>query len=107
MTDKPTHTPGPWAFLGPYKEGGWLDGGCLITTGYDVHEPDPDSGIFDGREPLHGRGMGFSEPDARLISAAPDLLAACERVMRSNAAKVELEVLAIAYAAIARAKGEA
>ena len=72
-------TPGPWKVVGPYKEGGYLDCGYLISTGYAAHEPEHDIGD-DGTEPLHGAKTGFSEADARLIAAAPDLLDACRRV---------------------------
>lgn len=69
MPDQPneTHTPGEIAYCGPYEEGAYLDGGCLITTAYNTHEPEPEIGIYDTREPLHTRSRGFSESDARHI----------------------------------------
>ena len=79
--DNSNTTPGPWSAIGPYKEGGYLDSGYLIATGYNVNEPEPEVGIFDGREPLHGSSDGFNEADAHLIAAAPELLEALAKMV--------------------------
>ncbi len=87
------HTPGPW-----FCENGdnrwtiWDDEGMACIC--DVHagiEPDP------------------SEANARLIAAAPDLLAACEALARSFDAVTYAAwtpEMHAAVAAIAKAKGE-
>jgi hypothetical protein len=59
-TSRTEHTPGPWAWdHARYKMRG--DGDCLVLSG----------------GPLVGKK---SEANAHLIAAAPDLLAACEKV---------------------------
>lgn len=61
---KSNHTPGPWIVTNRDEEGHYdiesMDRGTLICSGagfYGLHDP--------------------SEPNAKLISAAPDLLEAC------------------------------
>lgn len=64
-----THTPTPYRAFGPYANG-YLSSGYLITTDYDVREPEPEVGMFDGAEPLHGAMTGFSKADAEFICRA-------------------------------------
>ena len=63
-------TPVPWSAYGPYEEGGFINSGYLITTGYDVRDPEPEVGVPDGREPLHSSLTGFRREDAQLLVTA-------------------------------------
>ena len=70
-TERRTHTPGPWSAVAFGKDGSW-----------DVHRKTPtlDGGYFARVEPLHHatrEARDEAEANARLIAAAPDLLAAC------------------------------
>ena len=70
MTQK--HTPGPWTFhcLEPDPHGVIMIGGWEISTRlYDVVGGSP------GVAPIRNKA------DARLIAAAPDLLAACQNAL--------------------------
>lgn len=87
-----SHTPGPWR----------TEGGCLshrveiwTNTGWQV-------GTWD--DETHNICS-----NARLIAAAPDLLAACEALVDAcdNGSRSAIECAEIARAAIAKAKGEA
>jgi hypothetical protein len=63
------HTPGPWEYRAPEKEEVW--GPAIYASGaYDRH-----------MEPL---AAATTEADARLIAAAPDLLAALEEIDSDN-----------------------
>jgi len=59
------HTPGPWT---------------AVANEWDEVLSEKDRGkewyILAPNEDVIGTGLGLSEPDARLIAAAPDLLAA-------------------------------
>lgn len=98
-----THTPGPWQ-VGPVFN---KEGRALFVT--DASKP----GKWHRR--LDDKGGVFAEQDARLIAAAPDLLAALEQIsLWANVDALEeqgLPNLARAIhesrAAIARAKGNA
>ena len=89
------HTPGPWAVN--EWSGGWtVYGGRMpLATGVEVARIAP---VDDERE--------RNEADARLIAAAPDLLAACEALLGEFAEHdpYHPKVLA-AEAAIAKARG--
>ena len=78
------HTPGPWTFV---HEGG-IDGGYFIDAKEDVV--------------VLPRGR-LNEADARLIAAAPDLLAALKAVM--EAAEKWSPAIDQGRAAIAKAEG--
>jgi len=95
-----THTPGPWRWKSSFRLHGQEDVEVLdIGLGYD--------GLWDGEPP--------SEPDARLIAAAPDLLAACmalcEAVVTTTVKDArtlwshEKEAIDAARAAIEKTKG--
>lgn len=90
MSKQAKHTPGPWKL----KNEGTIvdaDGGLIATTGYRVTAIDDQDA-----------------PNARLIAAAPDLLAALEGLIRHE---VNISGAARAYVhdarvAVAKAKGE-
>lgn len=86
VTEKAQHTPGPWT-LDPGANG-W----SLINNGQDVTaEP------FD-----------CSEADARLIAAAPEMLAALRRFLtaeREQSEGIRSQAAAMARVAIAQAEG--
>lgn len=73
------HTPGPWKLV-PWQDDPRSDSGDLLrivgSNGSEVcYFGNPDSYYpTSGTEP--------SDQDARLIAAAPDLLAACEMVIK-------------------------
>lgn len=75
------HTPGPWRAFGPY-DNGFLNSGYLIVTDADDGPIEPEAGIFDNAQPIHGPMTGFTEADAKLIAAAPDLLTACKAALQ-------------------------
>lgn len=93
MSKSLTHTPGPWENLGsvvrtkPYREGDVLAGGFEIAD--------------CTRNPLNRHA------DAMLISAAPELLAACRAFVAwyPNHADGSIPALDAARAAIAKAEG--
>lgn len=121
-----THTPGPWK---------WYDfGGELILHSAEHGRPvvlragmDNSLGGWDppGRTMLYARNdegrlvpLTPDHPDARLIAAAPDLLAALQMLLKSAAHDnseagpavrdwlVNSPVIDVVRAAIARARGE-
>lgn len=95
-----THTPGPWI----------ARRGTIGTTQYHIAEMMPSSAddMWPGFAPAEQQ-----EANARLIAAAPDLLAALstldsiERGMQGWHEDAKAEAWAKARAALARAKGEA
>jgi hypothetical protein len=88
-----THTPGPWRIVGGTEVRG-TDGTIVCNTA-DYRVP---------RTALESVAL----PDAALIAAAPDLLAACQAVLDEFPAfdnqRIE-SIKAICRAAIARATG--
>lgn len=67
------HTPGPW------RKGRMADGSIGIhSEPFDLDTPC--SEIATLTDP-HGFADGVAEANARLIAAAPDLLAACKRML--------------------------
>lgn len=87
MTTK--HTPGPWRF-NPVGEVRGADWNVVICDTYGNGDDD------------------VADADARLIAAAPDLLAACEMALLDMRyyATVHGESITAIEAAIAKAKGE-
>lgn len=61
------HTPGPWRFIANHP-------GCIPA--FDIRDAEGMMVAYLG----HTRTPGQAEANARLIAAAPDLLAACERL---------------------------
>ncbi len=108
------HTPGPWNLASP-KEGGCLDQkeDRLICTTINNH-------LYHIAETFQYRNTEFNTPDgvslanARLIAAAPDLLAACKELLENYERDVKATkitgspnvqyALDIAKAAIEKAK---
>ena len=84
MTTTSAHTSGPWEH---YDRGG---------MGWDVDGP-----------PQGIKGMFLREADARLAAAAPDMLAALERVIANGCVPVHWTTYGVVQTAIAKAKGEA
>lgn len=64
---KPTHTPGPWTL----RSGAFAGLGQQVLSGKDL--------VATVHSPV-GR-IDQESPNARLIAAAPDLLAACKRAL--------------------------
>ena len=97
------YAPGPWEV--------WTDKANDGTPYIRVYQRTPDDehitictmGISDGE--AWGGYVG-EEEDARLIAAAPDLLAACERLLRWASWPHAEEDIAAARAAIAKAKAK-
>ena len=104
------HTPGPWKvqrYLRPDLDDDPM-GVYLVETAADAltpryYEAEPETPELDA---VHSE----NEANARLIAAAPDLLAALEKLVRANYGQpsgVTVPALDQARAAIAQAKGEA
>lgn len=94
------HTPGPWIVSGRHNR--WGDN-LVVPAGSDVSA--------DGYLAcVRVTGDGHGPADARLIAAAPELLAALEEILEFYLAScpgVSGQPIDDARAAIARAKGEA
>jgi len=87
-------TPGPWN-VDPDYPGDIQAGGAEIATAFDTHDAvtttaDADTAIAN----------------AHLIAAAPDLYAALERVLRWQPNDSASDLVAVAEAALSRARGE-
>lgn len=97
------HTPGPWAYTKSVNFG---------HESFNIHQEDgaPYTPYMSdvGTTEL-GEDMEIQEANARLIAAAPDLLAALENLLdsQSKAACDVLDAQNTARAAIRAAKGEA
>lgn len=96
-----THTPGPWTIGAGIRH--------ADTIGINKHRPsdDPEIGewIETIAEVLPGQN-GVAEADARLIAAAPELLAVAEWFLE-YCAQPEQKWIDALRATIAKAKGEA
>lgn len=71
------HTPGPWTYRKAPKMGA-IDG-CEIHTVNEVQH----TSVFSGPE---FTGYAYSEPNAKLMAAVPDLLAALEEIAKGEGA---------------------
>ncbi len=92
----PSHTPGPWRIIDGTEVRG-ADGTIVCNTA-DYRVPAP-------------AAEAVAVPDAALIAAAPDLLAALQRIIRA-ADRMPIDspldgIIDEARAAIARATGQA
>lgn len=107
MSETATHTPGPWeAYF--VSSAGWSVRMAQPRDGYD--RPDPicsmawwqfdKPGIIDN---------DISGANARLIAAAPELLEACDQLIRwvAKGSGPSCEAIRFAKAAIAKATGTA
>lgn len=96
-----SHTPGPWATA-------IVDHGELKQV-ETIHAPAVQYGrtMFKIVQPggIWGRSLAECDANARLIAAAPDLLAELE-IIHANAAESPEWIRRHAAAAIAKAKGE-
>lgn len=99
---KKIHTPGPWLCYAQTR------GFAVESFDSNGHNP----GICDvnGADERKAEGREINYANARLIAAAPELLAALERVLECHRLKISLDTNAAALeqarAAIAKAKGE-
>lgn len=93
MTDK--HTPGPWEVYGGTRAGIDKEDGSfsIVVAGYD----DDECGIY-------GHTDAEAAANARLIAAAPDLLAACRAALEGQSIP-PFEKYEMIRAAIAKATG--
>ena len=93
----PTHTPGPWKFGKELtaRSGEWL-------VSFDAGSKGRGIAIAETRA-----GSGNEEANARLIAAAPELLAACRLVEQAQRDGDYMTAFRAVSAAIAKAKGEA
>lgn len=85
------HMPGPWAWYQPQSTPS-LNPYCAAFV------------IGPKRVPMD-KVDGFTVDDARLISAAPDLLEALDKMLDHFEGSIPLELFEIAESAIAKAKG--
>jgi hypothetical protein len=96
------HTPGPWEFDGDYV---WAES----IKGY-VADPQTED-ILSGEHVAHSKAAAQWRANAKLIAAAPDLLAALRRTqallfLRTDASDDEaMDALREALAVIAKAQG--
>jgi hypothetical protein len=91
------HTPGPWTVEGTQIYAPWGDKRRVIAK--------------TGQTYAWGDGYAMAEADARLIAAAPDLLAALQEGLRERPSKPGViaeywDWMDMARAAIAKAIGE-
>ena len=99
------HTPGPWVACDPEL---WRDDPVVVYT-----DPGDDGNTVEVCE-VYSDPASLAERDAniRLIAAAPDLLAACEDLLRRFGftdwqSVHDAAVIESARAAVAKAKGDA
>lgn len=102
MTTK--HTPGPWSYAADDKLNADRAFGVVRTLGAQFDAEAGTEGATEVIAEVCGDdGSGTAEADARLIAAAPDLLAFAQYVAEHG----ECELLCrMARAAIAKATGE-
>jgi hypothetical protein len=95
------HTPGPWNIQLPRKIGGYTAAGDLVK----IRSPEePDWAVA-----LVSPGSPDAEGNARLIAAAPDMLAALRALVLIDGHTTNIEIRNrhnAALAAIAKAEGE-
>ena len=102
------HTPGPWKAV-PY--GGWENETHGKYSGYAGRIVADDIDIYAGPcsfWALHGRNPDEAEANARLIAAAPELLAACKLAVEKagtsrHCERYMLKAMQLCEAAIAKA----
>lgn len=103
----PKHTPGPWKSV-------YRNGMAAAQYGHnvscDMHSGPGMVAGCDSIAEVRGHDDDEAKANARLIAAAPDLLAACERFIRAqdeNDRNGLTSAAMLASAAIAKARGEA
>ena len=110
MTHTHTHTPGSRTRLGSNVNSWRIEFDATYCEGNRLlHGVDHDETVPDSME-THGQGWDEAEANARLISSAPDLLAALQVLMHGTRKGKKLaqreEARATARAAIAKATGK-
>lgn len=102
------HTPGPWRVwesVGPIRDGA----DPKAATYWEVVHQRPEGA--DGKWIAHVQDIGDEQANACLIAAAPDLLAALERLVeyhfRDDYIGIARDIQGQAQAVIAKAHGEA
>lgn len=101
MTDQQKHTPGPWKFGFESASSDWAivtdaSGGVVANVNAESG-PDAISAPATRKMPR--------EANARLIAAAPDLLAACQKIVDAVEDGDEMAAIEMARAASAKATG--
>ena len=99
MTNGTKHTPGPWI----------VDRGTTSQGDLFIHVADESVRGWTCVASVHGEIPEGAVGNARLIAAAPDLLAACEAIAALSDGQGQqnmLEVAGQARAALALARGE-
>lgn len=101
-TETRKHTPGPWAVEDPI--GGELS---IVEASKPTHEWKFIAAIYlrQGNDPDEFP-HAVSKANARLIAAAPDLLAALHKIVSDGDYTAPEEMKRIARAAIAKAEGQ-
>jgi len=100
------HTPGPWIAEG-WCSGKSPDAGCGVVASHDERKiSNPSRGIVAWATRHVGQTSIEVEANARLIAAAPDLLAALEAVMDEWREGYGLRCEKQVRAAIAKATGQ-
>lgn len=109
-----SHTPGPWS-LTPLPDSGDAPGECVELYARPIYAPPQPPLLYSSTV-----AVAVCDDDARLIAAAPDLLAACEALI---AARLEdardgrfryglgpgpemVTVMEAVHAAVKKARGE-
>ncbi len=97
------YTNGPWAIEDPIQNQLWI-----VEAGKQPHDWRDIAIICEGDE--HGWPAEVAQANARLIAAAPELLAAleaCAEYFRHRHHSLHLKAQEMTRAALAKAKGEA
>lgn len=109
MNTKPTHTPGPWVVKWRASETAkYPDGSFREAIAYRVGAAPHDPHIYaeEARDcAVTVAECGENEANARLIAAAPDLLAALRAIIDTDSKPDAFERAEVARAAILRATG--
>jgi hypothetical protein len=99
-----THTPGPWK-LGEFSETGGYD--CM-TAGISAGPAQFDGASYGQKTngtPMTPEEKARMLADARLIAAAPEMLAALEAVLRNEWTVLRADVEDVVRTALAKARG--
>jgi len=104
-SDMSKHTPGPWTVHHFLDNDGMAN--CPQDCGiYEIEEAN-ETIVGHQRDGNHGEAIIEAEANAKLIAAAPDLLAACKRLLEEvSDPRIWGRYVDRARAAIAKAKGE-
>ena len=111
MNTQTKHTPGPWIWSRQVRGvGSWLEQKKPRTRMWSIHTEDGEGIAYIGPlAHLHKNIISKTEANARLISAAPDLLEAAESTVddyETNDIESLKHSIGNLLAAIAQAKGK-